>query len=173
MSADHWILSGKIVGVHGIKGAVKIKSFTENPKDITQWGELKASDGTFLTPHFLHMNKECVIATIDDITDRDQAALLKNVDLFLDRRKLEAPQADEFYIVDLIGLDVMVDGAAVGTVKTVDNFGAGDLLYVQLLDSSAPVEVPFRKEFVPVVDAAAGHIVLDQERFQALQDLHR
>jgi 16S rRNA processing protein RimM len=101
-----------------------------------------------------------LVAKIDGITDRDQAAALTNLRLFVPRARLPAPDDGEFYYSDLIGLRVEDEtGAVLGTVRGVENFGAGDLLDIAR-EGADSVHVPFTDDFVPSVDIAGGRVVI-------------
>ena len=100
-------------------------------------------------------------ARLRGINDRTAAERLARLLLFVPRGRLPAPTADEFYHADLIGLAaVTADGAEVGTVLAVHNFGAGDILELRPPDGGAPLMLPFTQAFVPEVDIAGGHIVV-------------
>jgi 16S rRNA processing protein RimM len=111
------ILLGRITGAHGIRGAVKLKSFTTDPKAIATYGTLQTTDG-----------REVEIARIKD---RNQAESLKGQDLSLPRERLPATSDNEVYLVDLIGQDALHSGVKLGTIIGIENFGAGDLLDIE------------------------------------------
>jgi 16S rRNA processing protein RimM len=102
-----------------------------------------------------------LLATIDPVNDRSQAEALRGLRLYLPRAALPAPSEDEYYHADLIGLAAMLtDGRVIGRVRAVHDFGAGDMLEVER-EVGQPVMVPFTRAVVPVVDLAAGRLVLD------------
>jgi 16S rRNA processing protein RimM len=154
---------GVIVGVHGVRGVVRIKPFTETATDVGAYGPLNDEAGArrfTLTVHGLH--KGTVLAGIAGIEDRDAAAALKGTRLYVDRAALPEVAADDtFYHADLIGLPVEdTEGQALGRVVAVQDFGAGDLLEVSTPDGGERL-LPFTREAVPVVDLAAGKLVAD------------
>ncbi len=157
------LLLGHIQSAQGLKGQVRVHSDTENPADICTysplWDALKQQQ---LTLNFVRMHKDSVICSIDGITDRNGAEALKGLALCVERERLADVEDDEFYHADLLGLDVQdMDGKSIGQVKTVQNFGAGDLLDVLLGDSRVSVYVPFTEEVVPVVDIQSGFVRID------------
>jgi len=156
------ICVGQIGAPHGVRGEVRLRSFTGEPQAIAAYGPLQTEDGRSLEIASMRPAKEGFVATFAGISDRDAAAELTNARLYVARDKLPEPEPDEFYHADLIGLAVVdASGTNIGTVVALHNFGAGDLIEVQL-DSSAKTElIAFDERHVPVVDIAAGKIVVD------------
>lgn len=160
------VLMGAILGAHGIKGEVKVKSFAARPAAIADYGPLldpkrkRSFDLAIVSAG--DAAKGVVIARIAGIADRNEAAALKGIELFIERERLPAPtDPEEFYLADLIGLGAFdAKGSKLGEIVSVDNYGAGDLLLVVPADGEGFV-VPFTKAFVPVVDIAGGRVVLD------------
>jgi 16S rRNA processing protein RimM len=94
------------------------------------------------------------------VSDRDRAATLTNIRLYVARERLSEPEPDEYYHADLIGLRVETEGAEfIGTVAAVQNFGAGDLLEIARAGRDS-VHIPFTDDFVPLVDIAGGRVVI-------------
>jgi 16S rRNA processing protein RimM len=122
------ILLGRITGAHGIRGAVKIKSFTQNPADISKYGPLTTGDGRAIEIARLKPANEEFIADLKDVRDRNAAESLKGAKLFIEREKLPALKESEFYLSDLIGKTVLNDGVVLGTVTSIENYGAGGLM---------------------------------------------
>ena len=155
-----WI--GTIVGAHGIKGALRLKSRTDDPLDIGSYGvvEDEAGERRF-SLSVLGESKGVVTARVAGVADRNAAEALKGTKLFVARDVLPEPEEDEFYYDDLIGLPVdLVDGTFFGTVKTVFEAGAGDILDITRPDGQS-VLLSFTRATVPVVDVAGGRIVID------------
>ena len=153
---------GAITGAHGIRGAVRIKPFTADPHAVGAYGQLSDEAGArFFRLQVADVRGGVVIAAIAGITDRNAAERLKGVRLYVPRSALPPPEDDEFYHADLIGLRAeLEDGTPFGRVRAVDNFGAGDVIELQPAGGGAPLLLPFTREFVPVVDMAAGRIVV-------------
>jgi 16S rRNA processing protein RimM len=153
---------GVITAAHGVQGAVRIRSFTEVPDDIVRYGPLTDETGTrSFDLRLVGTAKGVVIARIAGIDDRNQAGALRGLRLHLPRSALPRTEAEEYYHADLIGLEaVLGDGTPVGRVRAIHDFGAGDTL--EVTRPSAPsVMVPFTRAVVPIVEPAAGRLVLD------------
>ena len=125
---------GAIAGAHGVRGDVRLKSFTENPLDIAAYGPLMSEDGTRRFEIVkLRAAKDHVVATVDSIASREEAMALKGTRLYVDRDRLPAPDEDNWYHADLIGLEARrEDGTRLGEVTAVYDYGAGDLLEIAL-----------------------------------------
>jgi 16S rRNA processing protein RimM len=164
MNERRMILMGAIAGVHGVKGEVKVKSFTADPLAIAAYGPLFDEQGR---PFALKLTSKAakdavVIARIEGIADRNAAEALKGRRLYAPREVLPALEDEnEFYASDLIGLAVEDRaGRRLGTVADLQDHGAGNLLAVTG-GPEGDFEVPFVDRFVPVVDLAAGKLVVD------------
>lgn len=164
---DKRILIGRILTAHGLKGEVKIKSFTEAPLDIASYGAVTASDGRKFELVNERMQGEAVVATIKGISDRTSAESLRGLDLWIDRADLPEPDDDEFYHADLIDLPVVdADGAEIGRVLAFHNFGGGDV--VEIKRGTASIFMPFTVKMVPTVDVKGGRLVLSAEGLAAM-----
>jgi 16S rRNA processing protein RimM len=156
------ICVGIITGAQGVRGAVRIKSFTAAPEDVAAYGAVadEAEKRSFAL-HIVGKAKGVVVAKIAGIEDRDAAEALKGVRLYVARSALPEPEAEEYYHADLIGLRAeQVDGALFGRVRAVHEYGAGDSLEVERPEGGT-VLVPFTRAAVPVVDIAGGRVVID------------
>lgn len=154
---------GVIAGPHGVRGLVKITSFTEDPAAVIAYGDPTDASGTRSFGITLQSRtKTQWIARIDGVADRDAAERLRGVRLYVDRAALPPPDdAEEFYHADLIGLRAeAADGSPVGTVKALYDFGAGDVVEI-VRPGAATLMLPFTKAAVPVIDLAGGRIVID------------
>jgi 16S rRNA processing protein RimM len=153
---------GQIGAAHGLRGEVRLHSFTADPSAITSYGPLESENGRVFKIETVRPAKDHLVAKISGIADRNAAELLKNTKLYVPRERLpELEEPDEFYHADLIGLSV-VDraGQKLGTVVAVHNFGAGDLIEV-IPEAGGKTELlPFDETHVPTVDIAAGKIVV-------------
>lgn len=150
------ILVGEIGRPHGVRGLVKLRSFTNEPASIASYGPLTDEGGA---RRFVLTWKGDGIAAIEGITDRDAAQRLTGTRLYVERDRLPATEDDEFYLSDLIGLPAVTEaGEAVGTVKAVEDFGGGSFLV--LAKGPEEILVPFTRASVPAVDLDAGRIVV-------------
>lgn len=134
------ILIGRILGAHGIRGAVKLKSFAAVPADIATYKPLAAADGRGFEILRLKPARDEFIADLKDVRDRNAAEALAGTDLFVDRQHLPAPAEGEFYLADLVGKVVTAAGQPIGSITGIQNFGAGDLLE---LDTGELIPVAF------------------------------
>ncbi len=156
---------GVVTGAHGVRGAVRIKSFTAEPEGIADYGPLhdEAGERRFEV-RLIGAAKGVLLAHFAGIEDRNAAEALRGMRLYLPRESLPPTDEDEYYHADLIGLAaVLEDGSMLGRVRAVHDFGAGDTLEVER-DQGQPVVVPFTRAVVPVVDIAAGRLVIDPPR---------
>lgn len=169
-TSDKLLLMGAILGAHGIKGEVKVKSFAAKPSDIGGYGAL--TDAKEKRSFALSIvgtsdaTRGILIARIAGVTDRNAAEALKGTELYVARDRLpKLTDTDEFYFADLVGLQAVDEGGKLfGHVVSVDNYGAGDLLLIAAdgnADSADSFVVPFTKAFVPVVDVSQGKLVLN------------
>ena len=153
---------GVVTGAHGVRGAVRLKSFTAEPEHVARYGPLEDEKGERrFALRIVGSAKGVLIAAISGIDDRDRAEALRGLRLYLSRSALPPPEEEEYYHADLIGLAAALpDGAFLGTVRAVHDFGAGDTLEIERA-SGPPVMVPFTRAVVPVVDLDAGRLVID------------
>lgn len=157
------ICVGAIAGAFGIKGDIRLKSFTATPEDIAAYGPLLSEDGTKSYEIELSgQTRNGLIARLSGVNTKEQADALRGVQLFLPRARLPNLPDDEFYHADLIGLAVFDSGGtALGHVRSVQNHGADDLLEIHGPGLRNTVLLPFTKICVPTVDLASGRIVAD------------
>ena len=155
------ICLGVIVGVKGVRGEVRIKTFTEDPADVVSYGPLTSKDGRSFKVTMVGIHQGVVIAKMNGIADRNAAEALKGVELFVDRARLPPPEDGSFYYADLIGLAAeLTDGTALGKVTAVDNFGAGDVMEIASDDGQSAF-VPFNPSVVANVDLTARKVTFN------------
>ena len=131
MTPRERVLVGVIIGAHGIKGEVKIKSFTADPKAFSSYGPLHSSDGRIFEITKAKFAKDDFICTLKNVTDRNQSEALRGTELFVSREKMPKLPVGEFYLHDLEGKPVLSAGQVIGMVSGFQNFGAGELLELQ------------------------------------------
>lgn len=150
-----------IVGAHGVRGDVRIKSFTADPEGLADYGPLtdKAGDREFRVKVF-GTAKGVLRAHIKGVDDRNAAEALAGVELYLDRDRLPETEEGEFYHSDLIGLPaVLADGTRYGTIRALHDFGAGDVVEIALT-AGGIVVLPFTQAVVPSIDLEAGVVTV-------------
>ncbi len=150
-----------VATAHGVRGALKLRCYTEEPESVAAYGPVFDAQGRELFRlTVIGSAKGGVIARADGIDDRDAAEALRGLDLYVPRDRLPATEEDEFYVSDLVGMDAVdPNGDAQGHIIAVHNFGAGDLIEVQPAEGQSQL-VPFTREAVPDVDLAARRAVV-------------
>ena len=153
----------RVAGGFGVRGDVRLTTFTEDPAAVGAYGPLLDQNGAVaLTLSALRPVKGGVVAKAKEVTTKEQADALRGLKLFVPRAALPEPDEDEFYLTDLIGLSAETPaGEPLGRVKAVHDFGAGDLLEVEPGPGRATVLYPFTKAVVPTVDLQGRRIVID------------
>lgn len=151
------ILVGEIGRPHGVRGLVRVQSFTAEPADIAAYGPLSdESGGTRYALQWLGGG----LARIEGVADRDAAAKLTGTRLYVARDRLPQPDEEEFYLADLIGLAARdAEGREVGRIAAVEDFGAGTILTLRDAQGRETL-LPFTRAVVPVVDVAAGFVTV-------------
>jgi len=170
-TGPHRVLLGAIAGAHGVRGLVKVRSYTAEPADIAAYGPLTDAEGRRrLELEVLSAasgGSGALICRISGIADRTAAEALKGLRLYAERSAFPEAAEDEFYQADLIGLRAeLPDGTVFGRIVAVQNYGAGDILEIEQpgAGTSGPgrtVDLPFTRAAVPVVDLAGGRVVVD------------
>ncbi|HUO11901.1 MAG TPA: ribosome maturation factor RimM [Caulobacteraceae bacterium] len=157
---DRLILVGRVAGAFGVRGEIKITTYTDEPASLLRYRALKTEAGALaLTLTSGRAHKGQLVARANEVATRDEAEALRGLALYAPRSAFPAPDEDEFYLADLIGLTVVTpEGAELGVVKSAQNFGAGDLLEIAP-PGAATWYLPFTKDAVPEVRIADGLIV--------------
>jgi 16S rRNA processing protein RimM len=157
-----------VAAAHGVRGALKLKCFTEDPANVGTYGPLLDEAGRELfTVRVVAPAKGGVIVEAEGITDRDSAEALRGISLYVPRERLPAPEDDTFYYEDLVGLAVQdTAGRPLGRVTAVHDFGAGEVIEFQGADGKGGM-VPFTMALVPEVDLAHGRLVVAPEALEA------
>ncbi len=160
------ICLGAIVGVHGVRGEVKVKSFTSAEKNLTAYGPLSDEAGTRrFELKIVGHSKELLRVKIKGVDDRNLAATLIGTGLYVERSLLPELPEEEFYHSDLIGLMALSPaGDKVGTVNALYNFGAGDLIEIRTPENRLEM-LPFTKAYVPTVNLKDGFIIVEMMQF--------
>jgi len=153
----------QIGAAHGVRGEVRLRSFTQDPLAIVQYGTLQTEDGRNVRIETARPAKDVLVARLAGIADRNAAEGLRNLKLYVPRARLPAiEEAETYYHADLIGFAVVgSDGAPLGRLTAIHDFGAGDLLELTPEGGGASVLLPFTKAVVPVIDIAGRRIVAE------------
>ena len=160
MTPPKLIVVGAILGAHGVRGEVRLRSFTEESDAIARYGPLTDTDGRCFEIVSLKPAKDAFVARLRGVDTRDAAERLKGLELRVPRERLPHEEG-AWYHADLAGLQVFdASGVRIGSVTAVRNYGAGDLIEIERPDRTTAL-VPFTDAFVPQVDVEAGRLVID------------
>lgn len=154
---------GVLGAPHGVKGEMRLKSFTADPLGIQDYAPLtdKTGQRRFVIKTARLIKDDMLVVALEGVSDRNAAEALTNVTLWVPRDQLPEPDEEEFYHADLIGLVAHApDDTVIGTVTAVHDFGAGDILDIAPAVDGPSILVPFTKAIVPVVDLAAGRLTV-------------
>jgi 16S rRNA processing protein RimM len=156
------ICVARIGAPHGVRGSVKLWTFTEDPLAVKRYGPLLTKDGVRqFEVTSAREAKGHLVATLKGIATREDAERLNGIELYVAREKLPDTDEDEYYHVDLIGLTaVNAANEPLGRVIAIHNFGAGDIIEIAP-PSGATMLLPFTNAVVPTVDVAAGRVVIE------------
>jgi 16S rRNA processing protein RimM len=163
---DKRVCLGVITGATGVKGEVKIKPYTQVPQDVGAYGPVvlvseAGEEKSGVEVEVVRAAKEVVVARLSGVEDRDAAEALRGFEMYVSRDLLPGEEEDEYYHADLIGLAAQdLGGATLGTVIAVHDFGAGEMLEVELVPKGVAM-IPFTKAAVPQVLIGEGRIVVD------------
>ena len=159
------ICIARIGAAHGVRGAVKLWPFTEDPLAVIDYGPLTTKDGARqFEVATARAAKDHLVATLKGVATREDAERLNGIELYIAREKLPATDADEYYHADLIGLAaVNAANEPIGRVLAIHDFGAGTI--IEIAPPSGPTMLlPFTNAVVPTVDLAGGRVVIELPR---------
>jgi 16S rRNA processing protein RimM len=156
------ILVGRIAGAFGVRGEVRLSTYTEDPMSLVAYGPLLGQDGrTVLTLTGARPVKDGLVGRCKELTVKEEVDALRGVRLYIPRDRLPEPEEDEFYLADLIGLVAFSpEGDMLGRIKAVHDFKAGDILEIEPGGGRASFLCPFTLEAVPVVDIPGRRVTL-------------
>ncbi|CCD86158.1 putative 16S rRNA processing protein, function [Bradyrhizobium sp. ORS 285] len=156
------ICVAKIGAAHGVRGEVRLWTFTEEPLAVLHYGLLTTKDGSrSLEVAKAREAKDHLVASFKGITDRNAAERLNGLELYVPRDRLPETDDDEYYHADLIGLAAETTaGAPLGRVLAIHNFGAGDIIEIAP-PSGSTLMLPFTNAVVPTVDLANGRVIIE------------
>jgi 16S rRNA processing protein RimM len=161
--SDEMIFVGAIAGSFGVKGEVRLKSFTSVPEAIAQYGPVFTEDSirsfnVSLTGHL----KNALSAKLSGVQTKEDADAIRGLQLFVPRSKFPQLPDDEYYYADLVDLNVFdAGGMLIGKVHSVQNHGASDILEISESGTSETVLLPFTRKNVPTIDTKAARIIID------------
>lgn len=161
MAENTLIEIARIAGSFGVRGEVRVTAYSDDPLALKKYGPLLKQDGsTALTLTSARLHKAGLVVRAKEVETKEQADMMRGLRLYVARSALPPPAEDEFYLADLIGLEARApDGAVLGTVKAVEDFGAGDILEIQPA-KGASWYLPFTKEAAPELHIADGWLLV-------------
>lgn len=168
-ASDMLIEVGVFGAPHGVRGELRLKSFTAHPTRIAAYAPLTSEDGkkSFKIKSLRQIRDDMLVVSLEGVTDRDAAEALTHLRLFVPRDQLPPPDEEEYYHADLIGLKVEnSDALAIGYVTAVHDFGAGDILEIALDRGGPSLLLPFTKAAVPEINLRECRLiaVIPEER---------
>ena len=175
----NWVSVGSLGAPHGVKGDMRLKSFTEIPDAIFKFSSLHmGAGGASVSLKKVGKSKDGFVVHVEGINSPEEASALARKNLYVPRAEFGDADEDEFYLADLIGLRAHdVSGREIGVVSSFDNFGAEDLLELVLHEPvkglGRTIFVPFRKTLVPTINLGDGMAVIDFALWQATQTSER
>lgn len=156
------MLLGEFGAAQGLKGEVRIRSFTADAAAIAGYGPLEDEAGNPVEIASVRVTPKALIARVKGVSTREAAEALTGTRLYLPRTRLPAREEEEWYHADLIGLEALdSEGKLLGAIVAIHNFGAGDLLEMKPLSGGATVLVPFTRDTVPEIDVEGGRLILN------------
>jgi 16S rRNA processing protein RimM len=163
---DALVLLGEFGRAHGLKGEVRLKSFTADPQAIAAYGPLSSDNGRTIVLQSVRPAPggapDLLIAQVEGVASRAGAEALNRLGLSIPRSRLPPVEDEEYRLADLVGLSAVTPtGEMLGAIVAVPNYGGGDLLEIAPVDGSPSALLPFTKAFVPIVDLAARRVVVD------------
>jgi 16S rRNA processing protein RimM len=165
MASDRKICVGMIAGAHGVRGLVRLRSFTEEPEAVASYGDLSDESGERkFSLELKSAAKDHFVVFINGITTKEDAEELRGIKLYAARAKLPKTRKQEYYAADLLGLAAQnKEGEEFGTVMAVHDHGAGTFLEIGKTKKDSFM-LPFTDAFVPEVDVKSGHVVIEPPR---------
>lgn len=157
------ILLAEITGAHGTRGDVVLRTYTAEPGSLSSYGPLSdANRSRAFSLSVVRVTNKGTVVHIEGINDRTHAEALRGSKLYVARERLPATNENEFYHADLVGLRAVApDGTELGEIVAAHNFGGGDLLELKPASGKATEYIPFRDEWVPMIDIASGTITIN------------
>jgi 16S rRNA processing protein RimM len=160
---DRLIALGRFGSAHGVRGEVRVKAYTGDPKAVGAYGPLTDGVGArrFALTVVRALRDDMVVVRVAGVATREAAAALNGVELFARRSQLPPPDEDEFYHDDLVGLEAVTpEGEALGRVAAIVNHGAGDILEITPTAGGETLLLPFTRQVAPEIDFAGGRIIV-------------
>ncbi|QGM97132.1 ribosome maturation factor RimM [Methylocystis parvus] len=165
MAVKNLVLLGRFGAPHGVRGEIRLQSFTGDPLAIASYGPLTDKSGKTSVKLLAvrPQGKDMLVARVEGVSDRGGAERLTGAELYIARDKLPPPEdEDEFYLADLVGLRAETrEGARIGTVVAVRNFGAGDILEISPAQGGETLMFPFTRSVAPVVSVSEGVVIIE------------
>ena len=160
------LVIGKFLKPYGVKGLIKLKSFFENPNDIKFVKQFFLQNNRKIELNFISKNKEIYVCSVEGFNSKEEAELLTNKDIFIEKKSLPPLNDDQYYFFELIGLRVFINEIMFGSVVSVNNHGAGDYLEIKLKKSKKIILVPENRVHVKKIDKEKKQIHLNPDYYK-------
>ncbi len=157
------VLVGLFGAAVGLRGELRLQSFTQDPLAIADYGDLTDVAGAriFAIEALREGGKGALVARVKGVSDRNGAETLTNLEIYADRARMPAGDEDEYYISDLIGMTAVDSlGEPIGVIVDAPNYGAGDILEVAPVGGGETLLFPFTRAVVPDVDLIARRVTI-------------
>ena len=154
------LVIGKFLKPYGVKGLIKLKSFFENPNDIKFVKQFFLQDNRKIELNFISKNKEIYVCSVEGFNSKEEAELLTNKDIFIEKKSLPPLNDDQYYFFELIGLRVFINEIMFGSVVSVNNHGAGDYLEIKMKNRQELL-VPHNKSHILKIDVKNKYLDLN------------
>lgn len=157
------IPAGKISSAHGIKGDLKLFSYLESPENFRLYKNFYNKDGEKIKFTFLRTQQNFAIIRLENINDRTAAEKIKGTEFFLNREEMPETKKGEYYYEDLIGLKVLASDKKIGQIRSINNYGAGEIIEIEYYDTQKKNELfAFTKTTFPEINIKEGYIVFEE-----------
>jgi 16S rRNA processing protein RimM len=154
--AEDRVKIARIVGVHGVRGLLKLRLFLDDPDLFTEFSGLVDSAGKPVSLRLKNAHKGNFLAEMDGISDRTAAEALRGMDIFASRAELPEAGENEFYFDDLVGLAAVTpEGSPLGRIAAIEDYGAGPVVSLRLTAGGEAL-LPFSEACFPEIDIKAG-----------------
>lgn len=169
---ENLVCVGKFGAPHGVRGAIKLKSYTESPENILEYSPLYNKDGSEkFDIKVLSVKQDMLVVKVEGVSDRNEAAALRNRELFAEKDLFPEPEDDEFYFNDLVGMRVVKEsGREFGVIVALHNYGGGDVVEISLDNGPKTELFAFTEDNFPLIDMDNDLVVISLPEVEYVND---